>query len=466
MAGAFWCIVEDDRQGNPKKVMAEVLGEATRLAGRRRPVEAVWLTDKATRRRARSSSASWGAKRVWLLENAGARAVPRRGVGAGGGRARGARRSPQAILAPVTSAPARVHGAAGRAAGRGALGRLASRSALDGRQARRHAARLRGQAPLEDHVGQDAVDGHAAAERVQAGRGPGRRERRRSSAERRRRPRRRSMKFVERREEASTGLPELTEAEIVRLGRPRAEGPGELRDPRGAGRGHRRRGRRLARGRGRGLAAASLPDRPDGPDHLAQALPGLRHLRRHPAPGRHADLQGHRAPSTRIPRRRSSRSPTTASWATSSRCARLTQENSRSSWRNRAMTVGMRFDLTDEQQMIQAMAREFAERRSRPIAAEIDREARFPHETVKRMGELGLMGIAVPEAWGGSGGDTRGLRGGARGDRARLRLPRGHHVGQQLARTATRCSPVRHRRAAASASSRPWPPARSSAASR
>jgi hypothetical protein len=34
MAGAFWCIVEDDRQGNPKKVMAEVLGEAARLAGR------------------------------------------------------------------------------------------------------------------------------------------------------------------------------------------------------------------------------------------------------------------------------------------------------------------------------------------------------------------------------------------------------------------------------------------------
>jgi hypothetical protein len=32
MAGAFWCLVEDDRQGNPKKVMAEVLGEATRLA--------------------------------------------------------------------------------------------------------------------------------------------------------------------------------------------------------------------------------------------------------------------------------------------------------------------------------------------------------------------------------------------------------------------------------------------------
>jgi alkylation response protein AidB-like acyl-CoA dehydrogenase len=65
----------------------------------------------------------------------------------------------------------------------------------------------------------------------------------------------------------------------------------------------------------------------------------------------------------------------------------------------------MRFDLTDEQAAIQAMAREFAESEIRPIAVEIDRDARFPHETVKRMGELGLMGIAVPERWGGAGSD-------------------------------------------------------------
>jgi alkylation response protein AidB-like acyl-CoA dehydrogenase len=66
----------------------------------------------------------------------------------------------------------------------------------------------------------------------------------------------------------------------------------------------------------------------------------------------------------------------------------------------------MRFALTDEQRMVQAMAREFAETHIKPIADEIDREARFPHETVKRMGELGLLGIVVPEAWGGGGGDT------------------------------------------------------------
>jgi butyryl-CoA dehydrogenase len=66
----------------------------------------------------------------------------------------------------------------------------------------------------------------------------------------------------------------------------------------------------------------------------------------------------------------------------------------------------MKLELTEEQQMIQAMAREFAQKDVAPIAAEIDREARFPHETVTRMGELGLLGIVVPEAWGGSGADV------------------------------------------------------------
>jgi butyryl-CoA dehydrogenase len=68
----------------------------------------------------------------------------------------------------------------------------------------------------------------------------------------------------------------------------------------------------------------------------------------------------------------------------------------------------MNLELSDEQRMIQAMAREFADKDVRPIAAAIDHDARFPHDTVRRMGELGLMGIAVPEAYGGSGGDTIG----------------------------------------------------------
>jgi butyryl-CoA dehydrogenase len=66
----------------------------------------------------------------------------------------------------------------------------------------------------------------------------------------------------------------------------------------------------------------------------------------------------------------------------------------------------MHLDLTQEQAMIQQMAREFAEKEVRPIADAIDRDARFPHETVTRMGELGLMGIAVPETYGGSGSDA------------------------------------------------------------
>jgi butyryl-CoA dehydrogenase len=66
----------------------------------------------------------------------------------------------------------------------------------------------------------------------------------------------------------------------------------------------------------------------------------------------------------------------------------------------------MRFDLTDEQRMVQGLAREFAEQEVKPIAAECDHEARFPHATVKRMGELGLLGIMVPEKLGGGGADT------------------------------------------------------------
>jgi alkylation response protein AidB-like acyl-CoA dehydrogenase len=66
----------------------------------------------------------------------------------------------------------------------------------------------------------------------------------------------------------------------------------------------------------------------------------------------------------------------------------------------------MKLELTPEQQMVQAMAREFAEHEVKPIASDLDREGRFPHETVKRMGELGLLGITVPEAWGGGGADV------------------------------------------------------------
>lgn len=66
----------------------------------------------------------------------------------------------------------------------------------------------------------------------------------------------------------------------------------------------------------------------------------------------------------------------------------------------------MDFKLTEEQQMIQDAARDFAENAIKPIAAEFDESGQFPVETIKAMGELGLMGIEVPEEYGGAGLDA------------------------------------------------------------
>jgi len=62
----------------------------------------------------------------------------------------------------------------------------------------------------------------------------------------------------------------------------------------------------------------------------------------------------------------------------------------------------MAFRLTGEQQMIQLMARDFARREIEPVAARLDREAIFPWEILKKMAQLGLMGMMVPEEFGGS----------------------------------------------------------------
>lgn len=64
----------------------------------------------------------------------------------------------------------------------------------------------------------------------------------------------------------------------------------------------------------------------------------------------------------------------------------------------------MDFSLTEEQKMLKAMVRDFAEKELAPIAARIDEEASFPAEQVKKMLELGLAGICFPEEYGGSGG--------------------------------------------------------------
>ncbi len=66
----------------------------------------------------------------------------------------------------------------------------------------------------------------------------------------------------------------------------------------------------------------------------------------------------------------------------------------------------MQLDLTEEQRLVQKTAADFAKNEVLPRAAEIDREHRHPKELVARMAELGFLGIAVPEQYGGSGLDT------------------------------------------------------------
>ena len=66
----------------------------------------------------------------------------------------------------------------------------------------------------------------------------------------------------------------------------------------------------------------------------------------------------------------------------------------------------MDLDLTQEQELVRATVREFALEEVAPVAEELDRESRFPYELVAQLGELGLMGLPIPEEYGGAGGDT------------------------------------------------------------
>jgi butyryl-CoA dehydrogenase len=68
--------------------------------------------------------------------------------------------------------------------------------------------------------------------------------------------------------------------------------------------------------------------------------------------------------------------------------------------------AAMDFTPTEEHKMIREMCREFALNELAPTAEETDRERRFPAQHVKRMAELGLMGVCVPEEYGGAGMDT------------------------------------------------------------
>ncbi|MFO3795886.1 MAG: acyl-CoA dehydrogenase [Anaerolineales bacterium] len=64
------------------------------------------------------------------------------------------------------------------------------------------------------------------------------------------------------------------------------------------------------------------------------------------------------------------------------------------------------FPLSEEHRMIRDAAREFAQKEIAPLAAEHDESGKFPYETIKKMGEMGFMGIEVPEEYGGAGLDT------------------------------------------------------------
>ena len=65
----------------------------------------------------------------------------------------------------------------------------------------------------------------------------------------------------------------------------------------------------------------------------------------------------------------------------------------------------MDFHLTREQEMLRKMYREFAQNEVKPLAATVDEEEMFPENTVKKMAQLGMMGIYFPKEYGGAGAD-------------------------------------------------------------
>ncbi len=69
----------------------------------------------------------------------------------------------------------------------------------------------------------------------------------------------------------------------------------------------------------------------------------------------------------------------------------------------------MDFALTEDQQIFQRMVRDFATNEIEPVAAQVDEEEKFPAENVRKMAELGLMGVSIAEEYGGSGGDSMHL---------------------------------------------------------
>ena len=66
----------------------------------------------------------------------------------------------------------------------------------------------------------------------------------------------------------------------------------------------------------------------------------------------------------------------------------------------------MNFDLSGEHELVRSTVREFARERIAPVAAELDHEHRFPYDIVSELADLGVMGMPIPEEYGGGGTDT------------------------------------------------------------
>jgi short-chain 2-methylacyl-CoA dehydrogenase len=64
------------------------------------------------------------------------------------------------------------------------------------------------------------------------------------------------------------------------------------------------------------------------------------------------------------------------------------------------------YDLSEEHELVRRTVRDFAAERVAPVAEELDREHRFPYDLVRELAELGLMGMTIPEEYGGAGADT------------------------------------------------------------